>query len=459
MEKEHIAIVGAGLVGSMQACYMAQRGYQVSVFERRGDIRKAEIAAGKSINLALSDRGWKALRGINMEEAIREIAIPMKGRMIHALDGELSFQPYSKDGKCIYSVSRGGLNQLLLEKADEYEGVSLHFNKQCKDIDLKTNSIRFKDVVSGEVITQKFDRIFGTDGAYSAVRLRMQKVDRFDFSQEYLSHGYKELEIPALPNGEHRMDLNSLHIWPRGEFMLIALPNMDGSYTVTLFFPFEGPTSFESIKTERDVVDFFERTFPDAVPHMPNLVEDYFANPTSSLVMIKCDPWHYEDKVCLMGDSAHGIVPFYGQGMNAGFEDCTYFEALMEEHNSDWTKVLEAYSKIRKPAGDAILELAVRNYIEMRDLTADPHFVLQKKIEKRFAKKYPEKWMPLYEQVTFSHIPYEEALERGDIQNGIMQRVMDRPDIEENWDSESVEQAIIAEVQALKLPSPLSLQD
>lgn len=443
----------------MQACYLAQRGYSVSVFERRGDIRKAEIAAGKSINLALSDRGWKALAGIDMEEAVRKISIPMKGRMIHSLEGDVSFQPYSKDGKCIYSVSRGGLNQLLLERAGENEGVSLYFNMQCKDIDLKTNSITFNDVNSGELSTKTFDRIFGTDGAYSAVRLRMQKLDRFDFSQEYLSHGYKELEIPALPNGKHRMDVNSLHIWPRGEFMLIALPNMDGSFTLTLFFPFEGETSFESIKTKQDVADFFEKTFPDAIPHMPNLVEDYFANPTASLVMMKTYPWHHQDKACLMGDSAHAIVPFYGQGMNSGFEDCTYFEALMEEHNADWTKVFEAYSKVRKPAGDAILELAVRNYIEMRDLTADPHFVLQKKIEKRFALKFPEKWMPLYEQVTFSHIPYEEALERGDVQNNIMQRVMDRPDIEEAWDSESVEQAIINEVEALNLPSPLSLKD
>ncbi|MCB0761770.1 MAG: FAD-dependent monooxygenase [Flavobacteriales bacterium] len=451
MEKEHIAIVGAGLVGSMQACYMAQRGYRVSVFERRGDIREAEIVAGKSINLALSDRGFRALAGIGMEEAIRQISIPMKGRMIHDVEGNLNFQPYSKDGKCIYSVSRGGLNQLLLERADEYEDVSLHFNEKCKDFDLRNNSITFKNTETGAITTHHFDRIFGTDGAFSAVRGRLQKTDRFNYSQEYLTHGYKELEIPPLPGGKHRMEVNALHIWPRGEYMLIALPNLDGSYTVTLFFPFEGKVSFDTLNSDAAVMEFFSTTFPDALEHMPNLMEDFNTNPTSSLVMIKCFPWHYDDAVCLMGDAAHAIVPFYGQGMNAGFEDCTYFNDLMDTHNSDWEVVLKEYSRIRKPAGDAILELAVRNYIEMRDLTADPRFVLQKKIEKRFALQHPHLWMPLYEQVTFSHIPYEDALERGDIQNGIMKRVMDRDDIEDVWDSAEIEEAIIAEVQRLQL--------
>ncbi|NNE54795.1 MAG: FAD-dependent monooxygenase, partial [Flavobacteriales bacterium] len=430
----------------LQALFLAKRGYRVSVFERRSDIRKAELVAGRSINLALSDRGWKALEHVGMSDAIQDLAIPMDARMIHDVEGNLDRQLYSKDGKAIYSVSRGGLNQKLLERADENEKVNLYFNQKCKDIDLNTNTIHFTNVETGKTTSQQFDRIFGTDGAFSKVRARLMRTDRFNYSQEYLTHGYKELVIPPNEDGSHRMDVNALHIWPRGEFMLIALPNLDGSYTVTLFFPFEGPTSFESIKTEQDVRDFFHATFPDAVPLMPTLVENYFENPTSSLVMIKCMPWHYEDKVCLMGDSSHAIVPFYGQGMNSGFEDCTVFEQVFAAANEDWTEAFAQFSEKRKPEADAICELALRNYIEMRDLTADPDFLLQKKIEKRFAKKFPDKWMPLYEQVTFSHIPYDEALRAGDRQNAIMKRVMDRADIEQVWDSEEVEQAILSEL-------------
>ncbi|MEM1009063.1 MAG: NAD(P)/FAD-dependent oxidoreductase, partial [Myxococcota bacterium] len=301
MAREKIAVIGAGLVGSLQSIYLANRGFEVHVFERRGDIRKVELVGGRSINLALSNRGWKALDGAGMGEKIRSICIPMPGRMMHSIDGELTFQPYGKDGEAIYSVPRGELNQLLLAKADENEHVELHFDVKCKDINLRTNEIQFENALTRERSTHQFDHIIGTDGAFSAVRLRLQKTDRFNFSQTSLTHGYKELVIPPTAGGGHRIEKSALHIWPRGEYMLIALPNQDGSFTVTLFFPFEGDPSFESLDTDEKIMGFFQEQFPDALEHMPNLIEDYHDNPTSSLVTVRCSPWHYEDKVCIMG--------------------------------------------------------------------------------------------------------------------------------------------------------------
>lgn len=444
MSSQKIAIVGAGLVGGLWAVYLAKRGHQVDVFDRRPDIRKMKVVQGKSINLALSDRGWRGLEGAGIGDDIRKVAIPMSGRLMHAVDGTLTYQPYGKDGQAIYSVSRGVLNQTLVRCAADQPGVQLYFSHRCKDVDLNSNTISFINEENGELVEKKYDRIFGTDGAFSAVRTRLTKVDRFDFSQTYLSHGYKELEIPSNPDGTHRLRPDCLHIWPRGEFMMIALPNMDGSFTCTLFIAFEGKYSFEHLKTEDQVRAFFHEHFPDALPMMPELTQDFFANPNASLVMTKVNPWNYKDQVCLMGDAAHAIVPFYGQGMNCGFEDCTVLNQLLEKHNENWTDAFAEYSKVRKPAGDAILELALRNYIEMRDKTGDPAFLLQKKIEARFSAKYPEKWIPLYTQVTFSHIPYAEALASGDRQEAIMQKVMSRADIGEIWDSEEVEQEILA---------------
>lgn len=444
MSSQKIAIVGAGLVGGLWAVYLAKRGHQVDVFDRRPDIRKMKVVQGKSINLALSDRGWRGLEGAGIGDEIRKVALPMSGRLMHAVDGTLTYQPYGKDGQAIYSVSRGVLNQTLVHCAAEQPGVNLYFSYRCKDVDLASNTISFVDEESGNVVEKKYDRIFGTDGAFSAVRTRLTKVDRYDFSQTYLSHGYKELEIPANPDGTHRMRPDCLHIWPRGEYMMIALPNLDGSFTCTLFIAFEGKYSFEHLKTEDQVRAFFNEHFPDAVPMMPELTQDFFANPNASLVMTKVNPWNYKDQVCLMGDAAHAIVPFYGQGMNCGFEDCTVLNELLEKHDENWADAFAEYSQVRKPAGDAILELALRNYIEMRDKTGDPSFLLQKKIEARFSAKYPEKWIPLYTQVTFSHIPYAEALASGDKQEAIMRKVMKRADIEQIWDSEEVEQEILA---------------
>jgi len=443
MKKQNIAVVGAGLVGSLWTIYLSARGHRVRVFDRRPDIRKMKIVQGKSINLALSDRGWRGLEGAGIAEDIRNVALPMGGRLMHAVDGKLTFQPYGKEGQNIYSVSRGLLNQTLLHCADRSENVELQFNYRCNDIDLQTNTIHFTDEEKHKDVTGSYDRIFGTDGAFSAVRSRLTKVDRHDYSQTYLDHGYKELEIPANADGTHKMRNDCLHIWPRGEFMMIALPNIDGSFTCTLFIAFEGKNSLANLRSPEAVSSFFKKYFPDALELMSELTDDFFANPDASLVMTKCYPWHYSDKVCLLGDAAHAIVPFYGQGMNAGFEDCTVLNRLMVEYDDDFSLVFPAFTKERKPSGDAILELALRNYTEMRDKTADAGFLLQKKIEARFSSKHPEKWIPLYSQVTFSHIPYHEALKTGDRQQEIMNKVMARPDIETAWDSDDVERQIM----------------
>jgi kynurenine 3-monooxygenase len=439
-EKKKITISGSGLVGSLLGVYMKRRGHDVTIYERRPDLRNSSISGGKSINLALSNRGWKALAEVGLDGAIREVAIPMYKRVMHAVDGSLTDQPYGKDDEAIFSVSRGGLNEKMMTLAEE-NGVEIKFDHKCLSVDLDNATAVFEGA-EGEAKVEA-DVLFGADGAFSAVRSVMQKTDRFNYQQEYIEHGYKELEIPANPDGTHKLEKNALHIWPRGQYMLIALPNMDGSFTCTLFFPWEGKPSFNSIQNDQDVMDFFNAVFPDVVPLMPDLVEEYFENPTASLCIIRCFPWTYKDKVALIGDAAHAIVPFYGQGMNAGFEDCSVLNAILDDTNEDWMNSFKKYEIARKPNGDAIAELSKRNFIVMRDLTGDPKFLLQKKIEKRFSEKYPDRWMPLYSQVTFSHIPYHEALAAGIRQDKLMEEIMAIPNIEEKWDSDEVERRML----------------
>ena len=441
---KNIAVVGAGLVGSLQAILMAQKGYNVSVFERREDLRKAKLISGKSINLALSDRGWKALELAGIAEDIRAISIPMYKRCMHAPDGTLTYQPYGKDDEAIYSVSRGGLNQKLMNLADDYPNIEYFFDRKCQDLDLSTNTLTFKNTAEQTDEERSFDRIFATDGAFSAVRMRMQKSTMFDYSQKFLDHGYKELVIPANADGTHKLDKNCLHIWPRGEFMMIALANLDGSFTCTLFFPMTGETSFETLKTREQVSDFFDKTFSDAVELMPTLLDDYFGNPTSTLIMVRCDPWNYKDKVLLLGDAAHAIVPFYGQGMNCGFEDCTVFDEFYKAANGNWDGLMKAFSDQRVPDGNAILDLALMNYVEMRDLTADPDFLLRKKIEAKFTQLHPGKWMPLYSQVTFSNTRYSDALKNDQRQQAIMDKIMAIDSIHEQWNEPFVMEKIMS---------------
>jgi kynurenine 3-monooxygenase len=442
MEKKAI-IVGAGLVGSLWAVYLSKRGYKVTIYERRSDIRKAEISAGKSINLALSNRGWKALDTVGVGDEIREIAIAMHGRQMHNLDGSEVYQPYGKEGEAIYSVSRGGVNARMMTLAEKHGKAQIFYNHKCIDVNLKEGEVTLENTETGGILKDKADVVFAADGAFSAVRYNgFQKLDRFNYEQRYIADGYRELLLPANEDGSYKMDKDKLHIWPRGRFMLIALANEDGSFTCTLFMPMEGENSFESLKTDDAVEKFFKETFPDFYEMMPDLVSDWHSHPLSSLAIIRCYPWT-KGKVALMGDSAHATVPFYGQGMNSGFEDCTVLNDLMDKHNEDWPKVFAEYEKQRKPDGDAVQDLSLHNYYVMRDYVADPKFLLQKKIEKRFSEKYPDKWMPLYSQVTFSSIRYSEAWKQGMHQEEIMKKVMETPNIEAIWDSEEVEQKIL----------------
>jgi kynurenine 3-monooxygenase len=434
------------LVGSLLSIYLSKRGYKVRVFERRGDMRKEKMVAGRSINLALSDRGLLALEKVGLAEEIKKIAIPMHGRFIHHPDGSTGLQPYGKEGQYINSVSRGTLNMKLMDVAED-SGVTIHFDEKLIAIDWAGESISFDNTGGRQLPTSNADIIFGADGAFSIARLQHQlQHDKFDYQQSYIDCGYKELTIPP-SNGGFAMEKNALHIWPRKDYMLIALPNQDKSFTCTLFFPFEGEASFSKLTTANQVTSFFEKTFPDAVPLMPGLVNDFFHNPVSSLVTVKCYPWIRDDKFALIGDAAHAIVPFFGQGMNCGFEDCRILDELIEKHGDDWKRTFEEYQQLRKPDTDAIADLAVNNFTEMREKTADARFLLQKKIEARLHEKYPSRWIPAYSQVTFSpQIRYSEALRRGNQQETIMREFMQREGIENNWDDEKLHEEIISRV-------------
>jgi kynurenine 3-monooxygenase len=437
MKQRHITLIGAGLVGSLMTILLAKRGYKVDVYERRSDMRKAGFVGGRSINLAMSNRGWEALEKAGIAEDIRKVAIPMNGRMMHSVEGEQTFQPYGKEGQAIYSVSRGGLNLELLNLTEQFPDVHLHFDQRCRKVELENHQVHFEGK-DGAQKTVPVDICLGTDGAFSAVRSTMQRQNRFNYSQHYLDYGYKELEVPPNPDGSHRIDKNALHIWPRGNFMLIALPNVDGSFTCTLFLPFEGKEAFEHLHSDEQILDFFNRFFKDAVPLMPDLLQDFKQNPTSSLVTIRCNPWHYDHRFLIFGDASHAIVPFYGQGMNSGFEDCSILDRMLGEHEGDWAATIEQFNAERPKDADAIADLALRNFIEMRDLVADPMFLLRKKIEAWLQDEYPDRFLPLYSQVTFSHIPYSKALEEGQAQDRLFDRILSLDNIEENWQSDEV---------------------
>ena len=428
----NVTILGGGLVGCLLSVYLARRGHRIQIVERRSDPRQRPWEAGRSINLALSDRGWRALEGVGLAERVRQNSVPMHGRMMHDLTGNLSFQPYGEAGQAIYSVSRSTLNAVLMSLA-ERENIRFHFNEQCTDVDLEHASVTLENRETGTRSVLRGELIFGADGAFSAVRGVMQRTNRFDYSQHYLEHGYKELTIPAPAGGGWAMDPHALHIWPRGNFMLIALPNLDGSFTGTLFFPFEGEPSFESLRTPEQVTHFFGTTFPDVLPLAPDIVREYFGHPTASMVSVKCYPWTYQDKVALIGDAAHGVVPFYGQGMNAGFEDCTVLDQIMARHGDDWGGIFDEYQRSRKPNADAIAEMAVQNFVEMRDRVGDPKFLLRKRIEAHLHHQFPDRWTPQYSLVTFSQLPYAEAQRIGQRQDRIMDRIMQIENIETRW--------------------------
>jgi kynurenine 3-monooxygenase len=439
---QKIAVVGSGLVGTLLAIYLKKLGHTVHVFDRSADIRTVEFS-GRSINLVMSNRGWKALDDIGLTSAIKKIGIPVDKRAIHLQDSKLMYQNYGKEGEAIYSLSRGVLNRKMIDLA-EAEGVEFFFEHRIWDVTLSDATLHIGETERGEWTDLKYDKVFGADGAFSRIRHRMQRQSMFDYSQKFLSIGYKELHIPANLDGTYKIDKNSLHIWPRGNFMLMGLANLDGSFTCTLFMPFKGENSFESLHDEKTLVEFFAKYFPDTKEVIPDLAEDFFKNPKSYLVTMQCYPWTHNDKVALIGDSCHAIVPFYGHGMNAGFEDITVLNEMISKYGDDWETIFDEYQKSRKPNADAIAELSYRNFMEMSAKTADEKFLLQKKIEKWFSDKHPDKWMPLYSRVTFSLQPYSEALAIGDFQNKIMEEVMQLENIEEKWNSWEVEEKIIS---------------
>lgn len=425
--KDKIIVIGAGLVGSLLALLLRQQNFHVEVYEKRSDPRKARNSKGRSINLALSHRGIRSLKLAGIYGQIEPLAIPMKGRMMHNVDGSLSFQPYGKEGQYIYSVSRTVLNQTLIQ-AGENEGVAFFFNQKCEYVNWKQNQLTFEGgtVVSGELI-------IGSDGAFSTIRRQLQMTDRFNYSQHFIEHGYKELTMEST-NGDFGLEPNYLHIWPREHFMLIALPNLDKTFTCTLFFPFEGSPSFGSLTTDEKITHFFECTFPDVMPLIPNLRTQYKQNPVSSLVTVSCTPWH-KNRILLIGDSAHAIVPFYGQGMNSGFEDVRIFTELAASMDFDWDKIIPQFSAIRKKDVDAISKLALHNFIEMRDHVGNPAFLKRKKLEAELQAIYPKDWIPLYSMVTFSDIPYSEAWKLGQIQNRVMDEFLTN---ENNYDKKEI---------------------
>jgi len=422
-KQQNILLIGAGLCGSLLALRLGQRGYNVTVYEMRPDLRKTDISAGRSINLAFSDRGNKAIKLVGLEDQVKELCIPMNGRMLHDRDSNTFLSNYSgRDYEYINSISREQLNSLLLTEAEKHDNVTIHFNKKCNSVDFEKTTASFQDYMTKEEFIEDADCIIATDGAGSALRKSyyLERKFLFSFSQNYLTHGYKELSILPTETGDYKTYKNALHIWPRGDFMVIALPNLDGSFTVTLFLSYaEGEYNFNNLTTPEIVTEFFQKEFPDALELMPNLVDDFFENPTAPLGTVKCSPWHYKGNTLLMGDSAHAIVPFYGQGMNASFEDVVEFDQVLEANkDADWETIFTAYEKTRKKDTDAIADLAVDNFHEMKSHVGQAIFQEKRKIEMALEKEFPEDYSSKYSLVTFNEdIGYREAMLRGRAQD------------------------------------------
>jgi kynurenine 3-monooxygenase len=447
---EKVTLIGAGLNGPLLAILLMQRGFAVEMYERRPDMRRVRINAGRSINLALSTRGIYALQQAGLWHRMQGITIPMRGRMMHSIAGERTFQPYGKsEAEVINSISRAELNIALMNAAEE-EGATIHFHQRCTAVDLRSGEICLRDEDTGEEKVHGTEVLVGCDGAASVLRAEMLKLSRFNFSQQYLDYGYKELTIPAGANGEHVLETRALHIWPRGDHMLIALPNIDGTFACILFLPFEAAPSFASLSTGRNVIDFFEKQFPDAIRLMPQLADNYASNPTGAMVTIKCSPWHAGGKTLLLGDAAHAIVPFFGQGINCGFEDCTYLVELLDQHDADWTRVFSEFEKERKANTDAIADMALENFTEMRDRVADSRFLFRKKVELALEAKYPNLFVPKYAMVTFYRIPYSVALARGAVQDRMLTELCDGIEHVEDLDWENADRMIHRDLAPLE---------
>ena len=425
MSKANFTLIGAGLTGPLLGTYLAQRGHSVEIYERRPDMRKESISAGRSINLALSARGNHALKEVGLYDKIKPNTIPMKGRMIHDLDGITHLQPYGqKDNEVIFSVSRAQLNMELMTWAEETGNVTIRFNHQLISADLEKNKLMFQLSDSLEELELSFNRVIGCDGSASILRKSIVEKADVQYVKKPLGHGYKELTIPPLESGEFQIEPNVLHIWPRGNYMLIALPNNDCSFTCTLFFPMAGATSFKTVKTEKDILDLFQSQFPDAIKLMSTLVEDFQSNPTGDLASVYCKPWHFGDKALLIGDAAHAVVPFFGQGMNASFQDCSALAQLMDQIEDDWPAIFNAFSSTQVKNGHAIADMAIENYLEMRDHVNDTEYKKRRNVELKLERMFPGRFIPRYSMVSFHQIPYSEVYQRGRKQFKIIDDVL-----------------------------------
>ena len=432
-----VSIIGAGLAGSMLAAALSQRGHPTTVYERRPDSRVVNLDAGRSINLALANRGLHALQRIGLGEQVEQLITPMRGRMLHDPDGKLQFQSYGqREEEVIFSISRPGLNQLLLDQA-EYDGANILFQQRCTDVDFGAPTLHMQDTVTEQNYTLSGRPVFAADGSGSSLRRAMESQGLTHATEDYLGHGYKELSIPAKHDGDYQMEPHALHIWPRGDYMLIALPNLDCSFTVTLFMPNHGPISFDSLTEKPLVMDFFQEVFPDVVPLIPNLADEFFANPTGFMVTVRAAPWRSGSGVLLIGDAAHAIVPFHGQGMNCAFEDCRKLTELLDANPSkQWHEVFAEFESIRKTNTDALAELALENYVEMRDTVRDPRFQLKKKLAWALEKAFPDLFIPRYSMVMFHNIPYAEAQQRGLVQTQILEQLADTTNSPDNLNYE-----------------------
>jgi kynurenine 3-monooxygenase len=428
-------VVGAGLVGPLWACLLVRRGYQVAIYEKRSDPREAAAPQGRSTHLVISHRGWKALEAVGLREEVRRMTLPLGGRSIHAQEGTVAFQPYGEGSQAIYAIRRELLNRMLIDLCRTTPGITLHFNQRCLAADPHTGTLLFEHTLTGERSEVRGERTFAADGAFSLVRASLMRQEYFNYSQEYLPYGYKEFTLPAESSGH--MDSISMHTWPRKQLSLFAFPNQDGTFTATLVGPVEGNLSLTQLRTPEELVRLFQERFPD-VPPEP-IVYQYFRNPISSLVTIRCAPWTHGERIILLGDAAHAMVPFLGQGMNAGFEDCTVLDSLMERHGEDWSTVLREYERLRKPDCDAVTEMSLRNFTELTELVGNPRFLLQKKLEHKIHRLYPDRFIPLYMMVAFTHIPYSQILQIAAAQEAITRELMALPDIETRWDGPEVE--------------------
>lgn len=428
-----VTVVGGGLVGAVSALFLARRGYDVEVLEGRPDPRLLPPPPGRSVALVLSARGWRALAALGLEQDFRGRCIPLAGRVVHHAGGDTSFHRYGAEGQAIYCTSRTVLNAALLDVLDGEPRVDVRFGQRVTGVDLRARTLTVASGESGEPENRPLgDRVLAADGAFSAVRWSLLKTDRFDYDQRYLGHGYKELTMDGsgLAGG-------AMHIWPRGDRMLAAFPMLDGGYTCTWMLPFEGEMSFAALADARAARAMFARELPDAIERMPHFEQEFDTHPTSSLVSMRCYPWAHDGRVALIGDAAHAMVPFFGQGMNAGFEDCQVLDGCLERAGDDWGKALEDYQRLRKVNCDAVTELSMRHFSELSDHVGDPQFAARKHLEERIHARHPEVFIPLYTRVAFTHMPYHDALVASERQRTMVDELMAVPAVVADPDSDA----------------------